>query len=91
VLVPISILVAVAERHDFGARKEPKKGLTLKTSWRISWNSRRISHWAIVQRRSPDMWMSARRFAVMTRFVRVALGITKRASSPGMPASSRSS
>src|SRR3990172_4747272 len=31
--------------------------------------------------------MSARRFVVMIRFVRVALGITKRASSPGMPAS----
>ena len=36
------------------------------------------------------MWMSARRFAVMTRFVRVAFGKTNRASSPGSPASSMS-
>ncbi len=52
----------------------------------MSWNSRRISHWAIVHRRSPLMWMSARRFVVITRFVRVALGKTNRASSPGIPA-----
>ena len=31
------------------------------------------------------MWMSARRFVVITRFVRVALGKTNRASSPGTP------
>ena len=36
------------------------------------------------------MWMSARRLVVMTRFVRVALGNTNRASSPGTPASSSS-
>ena len=36
------------------------------------------------------MWMSARRFVVITRFVRVAFGNTKRASSPGTPASSSS-
>ena len=36
------------------------------------------------------MWMSARRFVVMTRLVRVALGNTNRASSPGMPAATRS-
>ena len=34
--------------------------------------------------------MSARRLAVITRLVRVAFGKTKRASSPGMPAASRS-
>ena len=32
------------------------------------------------------MWISARRFVVITRFVRVAFGNTNRASSPGMPA-----
>ena len=73
-----------------GARNEPRNGDTWKISWRISWNSRRISHWAIVHRRSPLMWMSARRLAVMTRFVRVALGKTNRASSPGIPAATRS-
>ena len=31
------------------------------------------------------MWMSARRFVVMTRLVRVAFGKTNRASSPGQP------
>ena len=36
------------------------------------------------------MWMSARRLAVITRFVRVAFGKTNRASSPGMPAASSS-
>ena len=36
------------------------------------------------------MWMSARRLVVMTRFVRVALGNTNRASSPGTPASTSS-
>ena len=36
------------------------------------------------------MWMSARRFVVITRFVRVAFGKTKRASSPGIPAATRS-
>ncbi len=56
----------------------------------MSWKSRRISHCAIVQSRNPDMWMRARRLAVITRFVRVALGKTKRASSPGIPAASRS-
>jgi hypothetical protein len=73
-----------------GARNEPRNGLTAKISWRISWKSRRISHWAIVHSRSPLMWMSARRLAVMTRFVRVALGKMNRASSPGMPAARRS-
>ena len=73
-----------------GRGSDPRNGLTAKTSWRMSWKSRRISHWAIVQRRRPDMWMSARRFVVMTRFVRVAFGKTNRASSPGMPASTRS-
>ena len=86
VLVAVAHLVAVAEGTHFGARNEPRNGDTWKISWRISWNSRRISHWAIVQRRSPDMWMSARRFVVITRFVRVAFGKTNRASSAGMPA-----
>jgi hypothetical protein len=60
-----------------GARNDPRNGDTWKISWRISWKSRRISHWAIVHSRSPDMWMSARRF-VVTRFVRVAFGKTNR-------------
>ena len=74
VLVAVGELVAVAEGTHFGARNEPRNGETAKTSWRISWKSRRISHWAIVHSRRPDMWMSARRFVVITRFVRVAFG-----------------
>ena len=35
------------------------------------------------------MWMRARRFTVMIRLVRVALGKTKRASSAGIPASNQ--
>ena len=68
----------------------PRNGETLKISWRISWKSRRISHWAIVHRRSPDMWIRARRLVVITRFVRVAFGKMNRASSPGTPAASSS-
>ena len=91
VLVAVVELVAVAQRHALRAPgTSPGTATPPKISWRMSWNSRRISHWAIVHRRRPDMWMSARRFVVMTRFVRVALGNTNRASSPGTPAPSSS-
>ena len=38
----------------FGARNQPRNARTWKISCRISWNSRRISHWAIVHSRSPE-------------------------------------
>ena len=92
VLVAVVELVAVAERHALrGEERAEERRRPRRSRGGSAGTAGGSPTGPSCTGAGPDMWISARRFVVMTRFVRVAFGKTNRASSPGMPGRRRSS